>query len=264
MGERDSKLRTIVSNIIIGSISILILILVAEVVSRFFFRADLPHMVDMNGNYQTFFEPDDELGKIPKKNFRGNLIAAEFNTLIYTNSDGFRSDFEYTAEGDSIIKIMLLGDSFTFGFGVERAEAFDFLLKKMIEDSLGLNVECYNYGVIGYGTLQELIVYHKHKNIKPDLLIIGFYARDMFGSPGGNDIVDNYKFAISHNYNNSELDSKSFESSSTGSSLRKIRFFLKNNSNLYRVLELRLGGIMRKYYSPKDNLHLKEQAWNSI
>ncbi|MCZ6900347.1 MAG: hypothetical protein O7F74_08930, partial [Bacteroidetes bacterium] len=43
--------------------------------------------------------------------------------------------------------------------------------------------------------------------------------------------------------------------------LRKIRSFLKNNSNLYRVLELRFGGIMRKYYSPKDNLHLKEQAW---
>jgi lysophospholipase L1-like esterase len=74
-------------------------------------------------------------------------------------------------------RILVLGDSFTWGYGVEESERFSQVLEK------SLNVEVINAGVSGYSTDQELLWY-RSEGIKydSDLVILEL---------AGNDVGDN-------------------------------------------------------------------------
>lgn len=126
----------------------------------------------------------------------------------------------------------------------------------ILQNRLTIPVAALNFGVIVYGTIQEFLLFQKYKYLKPNIVVLGFFARDAFASEGGNDLVDNYKFF--HKYIKSEVDQKENSLSFT----RRTRIFLKNYSNPYRLTELYFGGYLRKKYSPeKENLEVKREAW---
>jgi len=259
---RLNGIKAIGLNFTILIFTITLILFLAEGLSRLLFKRDLPHMVSAEGTYQPFFVSDEELVKVGSKNFRGKLISAEYRNAIKTNNLGFRADIDYNPEKDGRFRIMILGDSFTFGQGVEKEQVYSSVLGRMIENKLGIKTECMNMGVIGYGTLQEIKVFRKYSHFNPDLVILGSYIRDTFGSEGGNDLVDNYRYAVKHKKWKVSTNGHLPKASSKDLSLpRRIRGFLKKNSNLYRNIELMLGGVIRKYYKPKDNLKLKEKAW---
>ena len=97
---------------------------------------------------------------------------------IRINREGFR-DREFSAEKPAGKKrILVLGDSFTFGTGVEQEETFP----KVLERRLGQ--EAFNWGVAGYSTDQELLLLEKEGlRYRPDLVILALYL--------GNDLMDN-------------------------------------------------------------------------
>jgi lysophospholipase L1-like esterase len=83
-------------------------------------------------------------------------------------------------------RILVLGDSFAWGYGIEESERFS----QLLETSLG--VEVINAGVSGYSTDQELL-WFKGEGIKynPDLVILIFT---------GNDIGDNQRQLVNTIY----------------------------------------------------------------
>lgn len=99
---------------------------------------------------------------------------------IKINSDGFR-DREYPLKKpDDSFRIVVLGDSFTFGWGVNIEETFTFQLEKILnEKRLEKNFEVLNFGVPGVNTEQEIEHFTK-KALKysPDLVILGFTNND--------------------------------------------------------------------------------------
>ncbi len=96
------------------------------------------------------------------------------------NADGFRGG-EYDVGKSDAIRIVVLGDSVTFGRGVPLESTY----AKVLEDRLnrkdrdGLRYEVLNLGVGGYNSRQQLEFYKtKGRKYEPDLLVIGFVLND--------------------------------------------------------------------------------------
>jgi lysophospholipase L1-like esterase len=100
---------------------------------------------------------------------------SEFKVWININSKGLR-DKEYTYEkSPDVFRIVALGDSNLFGWGVEEHECFASLLEKWMKD-----VEVINMGIPGYGTDQELIYFKEEgKLYRPDMVILQLCTNDL-------------------------------------------------------------------------------------
>jgi len=124
--------------------------------------------------YYTFDMYDPSKGWIPKPNLRD--VKAFGNKILNTNSKGFRGkkDSPYTKNKEKL-RILILGDSFTFGDEVSDDETYSSYLQEMLP-----NAEVINMGIHGYGHDQMLILL-KEEGVKyaPDIVILGFLALDM-------------------------------------------------------------------------------------
>ncbi len=115
---------------------------------------------------------DEELGWFPlessKKLFNGSPRFS-FNRYIEIahNSRGFR-DSEHTIDAKS--RILFLGDSFVWGYNVEKQERFTEKLREKLADS-----SLYNLGVSGYGTDQEYLLLKRHYGFySPNVVFLVF------------------------------------------------------------------------------------------
>jgi len=76
-------------------------------------------------------------------------------------------------------RIIALGDSFTFGQGVEEDEAFPQVMARTL-GSKGLDVEVLNFGVPGHGQPQSVaLLEHRLLDLQPDLVLINVFANDL-------------------------------------------------------------------------------------
>jgi lysophospholipase L1-like esterase len=112
-----------------------------------------------------------ELAPNREKNERGALIR--------TNSFGMRDD-EPHPKGADVRRIVVLGDSFTFGFGVSGDETYPNVLERLLnEGSDEDRFEVLNFGVGGYSTRDEVLTLrHKGMAWDPELVVIGYTLND--------------------------------------------------------------------------------------
>ena len=74
----------------------------------------------------------------------------------------------------SILRILAVGDSFTFGMDVGEHENFPYMLGKQIP-----RAEVLNMGVPGYGIDQAYLKYRSYgRSYRPDVIIFGVYVSD--------------------------------------------------------------------------------------
>jgi hypothetical protein len=117
---------------------------------------------------------DSSKGWISKPNLRDEKVFD--NKVLNTNSKGFRGKNEYPYSKDQEkVRILVLGDSFTFGDEVSDNETYCCYLQEMIP-----HAEVINMGVHGYGHDQMLILL-KEEGLKyePDIILLGFLPLDM-------------------------------------------------------------------------------------
>jgi hypothetical protein len=98
-------------------------------------------------------------------------------TILNTNSRGLRGTAEYNYERTpGKQRIVVLGDSFTFGAEVPDNTTYAHYLESHIPNS-----EVLNFGVQGYGH-DQLLLYLKEEGIKyhPDVVILGFTYIDIY------------------------------------------------------------------------------------
>jgi lysophospholipase L1-like esterase len=96
---------------------------------------------------------------------------------LISNGAGLREDHEIPLEKpDGQIRILFVGDSCTFGFGLTHDQAFVDMTEKQIQKMLpGVNVECINAGVPGYTIVQGWrYVETRGLDFKPDLILVAF------------------------------------------------------------------------------------------
>jgi hypothetical protein len=95
--------------------------------------------------------------------------------LVNSNSKGVRGNREFAyGKPAGVTRIVVLGDSFTFGEEVGDDETFSHQLQSLIPDS-----EVLNLGIHGYGH-DQMLLYLKEEGIRyhPDLVILGFMPDD--------------------------------------------------------------------------------------
>jgi hypothetical protein len=130
------------------------------------------------------FAPDEFSVFKNKPNLAITHNTNEFRTAVYTNSVGFRvpsPGVEYSLEKDpSTYRIMLLGPSFAFGWGVNYEETFAAKLSVLLNEGRfggGHKIEIINAGVPSMGPALQLNWYkHVGKEYRPDLVIQFIYG----------------------------------------------------------------------------------------
>ena len=114
---------------------------------------------------RTFTEHDPELGWRGVPDARGTFQTHDFAIDVALNEGGWRDDAPGSAGGRTII---LLGDSYSWGYGVERGEMFADLLEDLLPAT-----DVRNFGISGFATDQELLVLRKHGLLlHPDAVIV--------------------------------------------------------------------------------------------
>jgi len=90
---------------------------------------------------------------ITKREFVPNIKGEMYGAYIEINSLGFRGK-EYNSEkSNNTFRIVVLGDSVTFGIGVNNGDTYPAKLEKILNNNSKMNYEVWNLGLIGYNTL---------------------------------------------------------------------------------------------------------------
>jgi lysophospholipase L1-like esterase len=108
-----------------------------------------------------------------------------FGVDVSINSQGFR-DEEFGAPGvaDDAIRVGLLGDSVTFGWGVAYGERFSELLERDWSARAGRRVDLLNTGHGNYNTVQEAAtLVESLANVDLDALVQVWYINDAEPTP---------------------------------------------------------------------------------
>ncbi|MBW8051153.1 MAG: SGNH/GDSL hydrolase family protein [Cytophagales bacterium] len=116
------------------------------------------------------FDPD--IGFVNKPDLRVVFNNIDFQTNISINSRGFRDDNNSLVNSD----VLILGDSFGFGWGVNKNETCESFMEK-----IG-NLKVLNMSVSGYSTVQEFLLLKKfanRNNIKGKIVIFLFFENDL-------------------------------------------------------------------------------------
>lgn len=124
-----------------------------------------------------FFNVDPIMGMAGVPNLKGTNASPSFKTQVFHNEDGFRDVTHSKTNLSNKFRIVNLGDSFTWGTGVENDEIY---MKKLEE--LNPNIETINLGGPGGAPPGELTVHLLHGlRYEHDLVMLGFFM--------GNDLV---------------------------------------------------------------------------
>ena len=100
---------------------------------------------------------------------------------VRVNSLGMRDEEPLPGDDPRRVRIVVLGDSTTFGFGVANGQTYSDALEAFLNDhsKRDLVYEVLNMGVCGYSTLTESIVLEeKALALDPDLVIVGYNLND--------------------------------------------------------------------------------------
>jgi lysophospholipase L1-like esterase len=100
---------------------------------------------------------------------------------VSINSAGLRDDEIPMAKPPGQLRILALGDSFTFALGVAFEDLWVQRLERLLaEETPGRGVQVINAAVAGYNTRQELIyVLAEGLSWQPDAIIVAFYWNDL-------------------------------------------------------------------------------------
>jgi lysophospholipase L1-like esterase len=105
---------------------------------------------------------------------------------VQINQRGLR-DREFPLEKpEGVYRILVLGDSMTFGWGAQQDQTYPKRFERMLNDRAGepARFEVINSGVGNYNTVQE-VTYFRERGIQydPDMVILGYYINDAEPTP---------------------------------------------------------------------------------
>jgi hypothetical protein len=160
-------------NLLVLCIALFVCFIITEVSLRLFTHQITQDMVEMRT--PRVFQEGTHMNVELKPNATDQMIGVfnEYNITIKVNSLGWR-DKEYTLKKPAnTIRILILGDSFVFGEGVESSEIFGNVLEDMLNSQPQemTHYEVFTMGVGGYTTDNEYLQY-QDKGLKYDADIV--------------------------------------------------------------------------------------------
>ncbi|MDD5195276.1 MAG: SGNH/GDSL hydrolase family protein [Candidatus Omnitrophica bacterium] len=174
-----SKIKNILRHSTAALISLLFCFLIGEVIIRIFLMFNTLYDIEM-ARYSLGIKIDSKnpcIGHVQKP----NMIMKLMDVTVCTNSDGLR-DIEYPVPRSDKARFILLGDSITFGWGVEQKDAFENILET--ELNKWHPTEIINFGTGNYNTEQEVnLFFEKGLKYKPDKVVVFYFINDAEPTP---------------------------------------------------------------------------------
>jgi hypothetical protein len=220
------------------------------------------------------FVSDDTLVYKMQPNYHASWSNFEFEGTVTTNAIGFR-EREIGPKQQGTLRILGLGDSFTFGNGVNQDSTFLKHLERCLNGLGNRTNEVLNFGIPGYSVLQEYRLWRMEQaTLQPDVVLLAFFV--------GNDFVDSadlydstgrptIRIVDGHMISNKASD---VEYSLIRRYTKTVRYYLSTHSHFYVLLRNRGSELLSKLhlhqftyppefceqtYSPR-----METAWNQI
>jgi len=112
-------------------------------------------------------------------NFTQERSSIDFRYTFKTNSQGLRYKEIPLAKPDNTVRVLVVGDSFVEGYGVELKDTFSWLLEEEFTSDTR-RVNFINGGLSGTGPLQYARLFlHVGLRYEPDALLICIYGNDV-------------------------------------------------------------------------------------
>jgi len=114
-----------------------------------------------------------------KPNWTFHQHAPDFDTIATTNNLGLRGPTDYGDKPPGVTRLLMLGDSFTFGVGVNDPETFCALLQQALRPHQP-DLEVINAGLGGCSPLLEYLALRDvYLPLAPDAVILWFDFNDL-------------------------------------------------------------------------------------
>ena len=167
--KKHSRLRILIMNILTTVVSLTVAVFGAEGSARLFLAPD-----NVVQEEKGLFEYDR------RKVYRlaANVVGAYGDNAVTTNSYGFRDDEIPLEKPSGTKRILVLGDSVSFGHGVEGNETFSEQLEDLMSTSKR-PVDVINTGVPGNSPFQEFVDLERGLVFQPDAVIYQFTLNDI-------------------------------------------------------------------------------------
>ena len=108
-------------------------------------------------------------------------VGVDYTITVHANRLGFRDRIHSPEKPPGTYRILCLGDSSTFGHGVEEDRCFARRLEAALGDVPGKRYEVINAGVSGYSSQQGLeLLRREMSRYDPDCLVVAFASNDSF------------------------------------------------------------------------------------
>jgi len=168
------KYRNIVNNCLVTLLTLIIFFLVGEFAVRLYLFHNTVYDIEMT-RYAIGIKTNSDnplIGHVQKP----NSVARLMGVSVETNSDGFR-DKEYPLLKGGKYRIIVLGDSLAFGWGVEQEDTFENILETELNKTRP--TEIINFGAGNYNTEQEVNLFlEKGLKYRPDKVVVFYFIND--------------------------------------------------------------------------------------
>jgi lysophospholipase L1-like esterase len=149
-------------NLTISLISLTLLLIITEFAVRFAFR-DVTTTADNISYFARRWEAEK----------------------VRINNWGFREREFAAAKPESMFRIAVIGDSYTYGQGIDERERFTNLLEEQLTARSGRH-EVLNFGRLGAETVDHLkILTDQVVGVRPDFIILQWFTNDVEGNDKG-------------------------------------------------------------------------------
>lgn len=172
-GSKRSFGTSVGHGLLLSVVTLIGIFVIAEVVTRIVYHApNLGRVIHFDENLGWSLKPNSRLRSVD--------YMRDFDYVIDVNSFGMRErEFSWEKKPGKT-RILVMGDSFTFGTGIDAKWRFSDIMDRVLES----DVEVLNASVPGWGTDQELIHYETvARGLRPDFVILTIMM--------ANDVVNN-------------------------------------------------------------------------
>lgn len=186
--EAGIRLAFVVAALVLGTLAL-------EAVTRVVFdRHGMHYALEMWKYARQVKQPSRvaAMGHEHAPNRRAVLMGVE----VETNSLGLRDREFAVPKPPGVRRILVLGDSMTFGWGARAEDTYPKVLERLLAAD-GSPVEVINTGVGNYNTAQE-VAYFKERGLQlePDEVVLGFFINDAEPTPTpSEDLIARHSYA---------------------------------------------------------------------
>jgi hypothetical protein len=182
--DMSGRLRTWAGNLLLLFGGMLVAMAAAELLVRILAPQPLTAAFAFDTGNESIHRLDSTLGFVLRAGISEPFI---FGTHVRTSALGLR-DHEYGPKQPGEFRVLSLGDSYAFGFGVEIEQSYTKLLERELRQQYpGVAWSVIDAGVVGYGTAQERLAFQQLGGLlHVDFVLASFSA--------ANDVYDNALF----------------------------------------------------------------------